>query len=59
MQAVEVTAGPLERAFNLATVRLVTASAQSDARIPGLDPQAAAELRDRLTERGETQAAGL
>lgn len=59
MQAVEVTAGPLERAFNVSTVKLVTASAQSDARIPGLEPQAAAELRDRLTERGETQAAGL
>ena len=59
MQAVEVTAGPLERAFNLATVRLVTASAQSDARIPGRDPQAAAGRRDRLTARGETQAAGL
>lgn len=59
MQAVEVTAGPLERAFKVASVKLVTASAQSDARIPGLEPQAAAELRDRLTERGENQAAGL
>lgn len=59
MQAVEVTAGPLERAFKVASVKLVTASAQSDARIPGLEPQAAAELRDRLAERGENQAAGL
>lgn len=59
MQAVEVTAGPLERAFKVASIKLVTASAQSDATIPGLSPQAAAELRDRLTERGETQAAGL
>ncbi len=59
MQAVEVTAGPLQRAFNVATVKLVTASAQSDAMIPGLEPEAAAALRDRLTERGETQAAGL
>lgn len=59
MQAVEVSAGPVQRAFGLATVKLVTASAQSDARIPGLLPAAAAQLRDRLTERGETQAAGL
>jgi hypothetical protein len=40
-------------------VALVTASAQSDAVIPGLDPDAAAALRDRLTERGEMQATGL
>ncbi len=59
MQAVHISAGPIERAFTLATVKLVTASAQSDAMIPGLDPQAAAALRDRLTERGETQATGL
>lgn len=59
MQAVEVTAGPLERAFKVATVKLVTASAQSDAVIPGLDPADAAALRDRLTERGESQATGL
>lgn len=59
MQAVEVTAGPIQRAFGLASVQLVTASARSDAIIPGLAPEAAAQLRDRLTERGETQAAGL
>ncbi|WP_341729525.1 PH domain-containing protein [Brooklawnia sp.] len=59
MQAVHISAGPIERAFKVATVKLVTASAQSDAIIPGLDPQAAAALRDRLTELGETQATGL
>ncbi len=59
MQAVEVEAGPLQRIFKVASVKLVTASAQSDAVIPGLDPGDAARLRDRLTERGETQAAGL
>lgn len=59
MQAVEVAAGPIQRAFGLASVQLVTASARSDAIIPGLAPEAAAQLRDRLTERGETQAAGL
>lgn len=59
MQVVEVEAGPIERAYNLATVRLVTASASTDATIPGLPPEEAARLRDRLTELGETRTSGL
>jgi uncharacterized protein len=59
MQVVEVEAGPLERAYKLATVRLVTASASTDATIPGLPPEEAARLRDRLTELGETRTSGL
>lgn len=59
MQLVEVQSGPLERAFGLATVTLKTASADTDARIPGLVPQEAARLRDRLTELGESRASGL
>ena len=59
MQFVDVTAGPLERAFNLATVQLHTAAAASDARIPGLPPAEAARLRDRLTALGEDRAEGL
>jgi membrane protein YdbS with pleckstrin-like domain len=59
MQFVDVTAGPLERAFGLATVQLHTASAASDARIPGLVPEEAARLRDRLTALGEDRAEGL
>jgi len=59
MQFIDVTAGPLERAFRLATVRLHTAAAATDARIPGLDRDEAARLRDRLAELGEAQAAGL
>jgi uncharacterized protein len=59
MQFIDVTAGPLERAFGLATVRLHTAAAATDARIPGLDRDEAARLRDRLAELGESQAAGL
>ncbi|GAA2602489.1 PH domain-containing protein [Winogradskya consettensis] len=59
MQFVDVTAGPLERAFKLATVQLHTASAASDAKIPGLDPAEAARLRDRLTALGEDRAEGL
>ena len=59
MQFVDVTAGPLERAYRLATVRMHTAAAASDARIPGLEREEAARLRDRLAELGEAQAAGL
>lgn len=59
MQYVDVTAGPLERIFGLATVRLHTASAATDARVPGLEPDEAARLRDQLTRLGEAKAAGL
>ena len=59
MQFVEVTAGPVERLFHLSTVKLHTAAAASDARIPGLEAAEAARLRDRLTDLGEAMAAGM
>ena len=59
MQFVDVTAGPVERLFKLATVKLHTAAAASDARIPGLEREEAARLRDRLAALGEAKAAGL
>ena len=59
MQFIDVAAGPLERAFGLATVHLHTAAAATDARLPGLAREEAARLRDRLAELGEAQAAGL
>jgi len=59
MKFVEVTAGPVERHFQLSTVKLHTAAAASDARIPGLERAEAARLRDRLTELGESMAAGM
>jgi membrane protein YdbS with pleckstrin-like domain len=59
MQFVEVTAGPVERLFNLSTVKLHTAAAASDARIPGLELDESSRLRDRLTELGESKAAGM
>jgi uncharacterized protein len=59
MQFVEITTGPMERLFGLATVKLHTAAAASDARIPGLHPEEAARLRDRLAALGEAKAAGL
>jgi membrane protein YdbS with pleckstrin-like domain len=59
MQFVDVTSGPVERVYRLATVKLHTAAAASDARIPGLERDEAARLRDRLAALGEAKAAGL
>ena len=59
MQYVDVQAGPLLRRFGLANVQLHTASAATDAHIPGLEAQVAAELRDELARLGETKSVGL
>ncbi len=59
MQYVDVTAGPLERAFGISTVQLHTASAGTDASIPGLAPDEASHLREALAARGEARLAGL
>jgi len=59
MQFVDVTAGPFERSYGLATVRLHTAAAATDARIPGLDAAEATRLRDQLAALGEARAACL
>jgi len=59
MQYVDITAGPLEQMYGIASVRLHTASPHTNAKIPGLPADEAARLRDRLTELGQSQAAGL
>lgn len=59
MQYVDVQAGPFERLFGIASVQLHTASAGTDASIPGLRPDEAARLRDSLTARGQSRLAGL
>ncbi|GAA4284676.1 PH domain-containing protein [Brevibacterium daeguense] len=59
MQFVDVSSGPVERMFGLATVKLHTASAATDATIPGLPKDEADRLRDILAARGEAQLAGL
>ena len=59
MQFVDVTAGPMERLFGLATVTMHTAAAASDARVPGLPSAEAARLRDRLSSLGEARSEGL
>lgn len=59
MQFVDVNAGPVHRAFGIATVTLHTASAETAADIPGLPADEATRLRNRLTELGESHGAGL
>jgi uncharacterized protein len=59
MQYVDVTAGLLEQWLGVATVRLHTAAAATDARIPGLPARDAAILRDRLAQKGEARSIGL
>lgn len=59
MQYVDVTVGPLDRRYGLATVTLHTAAAASDASVPGLRAAEATRLRDRLTALGEARAAGV
>jgi membrane protein YdbS with pleckstrin-like domain len=59
LQFVDVEAGPVDRRFGLAKVQLHTASPNTDAAIPGLAPEEAARLRDRLSARGEARLAGL
>jgi membrane protein YdbS with pleckstrin-like domain len=59
MQYVDIQSGPLQRAFGIATVELHTATPQTDARIPGLKPEDAARLREKLAALGNAQASGL
>ncbi len=59
MQLVDVVAGPIDRWCGVATVQLHTAAATTDAAIPGLVPEVAADLRDRLARLGEQRTAGL
>lgn len=59
LQYVEVTAGPLMRAAGLATVTMHTASASTDASLPGLPRAEAESLRDSIAARGGARLAGL
>ncbi|HET7328080.1 MAG TPA: PH domain-containing protein [Nocardioidaceae bacterium] len=59
MQVIDVEAGPLESRLGIASVELVTASASTNAKIPGLPLEVAQDLRNRLTAKGEATAAGL
>ena len=51
VQNIDITSGPIERALGLCTLALHTASAETDATIPGVDEEAAGELRRVILER--------
>ncbi|GMA32445.1 PH domain-containing protein [Litorihabitans aurantiacus] len=59
MQYTDVSSGPLTRSLGIAEVKLHTASASTDATIPGLPTAEAARVKDRLTSLGESRLAGL
>jgi hypothetical protein len=59
MQVIEVFGNPIAQRLGIATVKLVTASASTDATIPGLPVDVAHQLRDRLAAKGEALSAGL
>ncbi len=59
IQFVDVTAGPLERAFGLKKLKLHTASATTDTTLPGLEADVADSLRERLTVMARERMSGL
>jgi uncharacterized protein len=59
MQVIQVRSNPIAYRLGIATVTLVTASAATDAEIPGLPIAVAQALRDRLAAKGEALTAGL
>lgn len=59
MQYLDVTRGPIARRLGIASLQLHTASASTDASIPGLESDEGERLRDQLTRRGEARRAGL
>lgn len=59
MQLVDITHGPLDRAFGVAQLKLVTAAASTGVIIPGLAQDAAEQLRDTLVEVAESRRTGL
>lgn len=59
MQLVDITQGPLDRAFGVSQLKMVTAAATTGVQIPGLTQEAADALRDTLIEVAETRRTGL
>jgi membrane protein YdbS with pleckstrin-like domain len=59
MQLIDITHGPLDRAFGIAQLKLVTAAAASAVVLPGLTQAAAEQLRDTLIAVAETRRTGL
>jgi membrane protein YdbS with pleckstrin-like domain len=59
MQLIDITHGPMDRAFGIAKLKMVTAAATTGVEIPGLSRAASEALRDTLIEVAETRRTGL
>lgn len=59
MQLIDINRGPVARAFGLAELKFVTASASSAIVLPGLPETEAEELRDHLVTVAESRRTGL
>jgi len=59
MQLVDITRGPVDRAFGIAKLKLVTAAATTGVEIPGMTEDAAESLRDTLIDVAEMRRTGL
>ncbi|OKL47871.1 hypothetical protein BSR29_05110 [Boudabousia liubingyangii] len=59
IQYVDLSQGPINRHYGLAKVELNTASATSDATVPGLPKAEATQIRQRLSQYAENQMAGI
>jgi membrane protein YdbS with pleckstrin-like domain len=59
MQLIDINRGPVARAFGLAELKFVTASAASAIVLPGLPEDEAEQLRDHLVTVAESRRTGL
>ncbi|MET0933456.1 MAG: PH domain-containing protein [Mycetocola sp.] len=59
MQLIDINRGPVARAFGLAELKFVTASAASAIVLPGLPEDEAEQLRDHLVVVAESRRTGL
>nr|WP_296533780.1 PH domain-containing protein [uncultured Actinomyces sp.] len=59
IQYVDIHQGPVLRFMGIATIKLLTASAQTDATLSGVSVADAVGLRDVLAERGSAELMGL
>ena len=59
LQYVDVEEGPVARHFGIAQVKLHTASATTDAQLPGIPREQAAQLREQIADLAESNLEGI
>ncbi|MDI3329880.1 MAG: PH domain-containing protein [Micrococcus sp.] len=59
LQYLDVKEGPVQRHFGIRTLELQTASASTNATLPGIPVEDSERLRDQLMARGQARLAGL